>query len=281
MLGRAVSQELDRRKLITLESSRSRGLRFDAERESVTDLLDAANLKAGDYVVNCLGLTKGRIDPEEKDSVERALKLNVLFPISLAREAELRNLRVIQVATDCVFSGTRGKYSESSPHDALDVYGKSKSMGEVRSEQVLHLRCSLVGPESRGRQSLFFEWVRNAARNGKLKGYINHHWNGLTSQAFGRIVGGIVAKEYFKPGINHLVPNGELTKYELIKLELDLLGRNDVSVEAFVAEQDVDRTLTTDLVDDNRYLFALAGYEHIPTIREMMEELPWGALKER
>ena len=43
--------------------------------------------------------------------------------------------------------------------DALDVYGKTKSLGEIPDANVMHLRCSLIGPEL-GRNSLFFEWVR-------------------------------------------------------------------------------------------------------------------------
>ena len=281
MLGGTVYQTLTGSDIEVLEASRSRGLIFDAEVELAGELLRKASLKPGDFVVNCVGLTKTHITEDKKETIERALRLNVLFPIDLARAAEELNLRVIQVATDCVFSGDEGKYLESSPHDAYDAYGKSKSLGEVKSEHVMHLRCSLIGPEGEGRQSLLFEWVRASEPNSRLNGYVNHYWNGLTSLAFARIVAGIVESDSFSPGLHHLVPADELTKYELIRLELELLEREDVQVEAFQAEESIDRTLATNAPEINRTLFAFGGYERVPTIREMMEELPWEALRER
>jgi len=281
MLGGTVYQTLTRSDLKVLEASRSRGLIFDAEVDLAEDLLRKAGLKPGDFVVNCVGLTKAYIHEDKTESLERAIRLNVLFPIALARAAEELNLRVIQVATDCVFSGGEGRYLESSPHDAYDAYGKSKSLGEVKSEHVMHLRCSLVGPEGEGRQSLFFEWVRASEPGSQINGYVNHHWNGLTSLAFARVVAGILEGDKFMPGLHHLVPADELTKYELIRLELELLEREDVHVEAFEAENSIDRRLATRAPETNSLLFACGGYERVPTIREMMEELPWEALKER
>lgn len=281
MLGGTVFQTLTESGLEVLDASRSRGLIFDAEVELTGELLRKAGLKQGDFVVNCVGLTKTHINEEKTETIERAIRLNVLFPIALARAAEEQNLRVIQVATDCVFSGGEGKYLESSPHNAYDAYGKSKSLGEVKSEHVMHLRCSLVGPESEGKQSLFFEWVRAAAPGSQLNGYVNHHWNGLTSLAFARIVTGVIENDKFFPGLHHLVPADELTKYELIRLELELLEREDVQVDAFHAQESIDRTLATHAPETNSKLFAGAGYKRVPTIREMMEELPWEALKER
>ena len=281
MLGGTVFQTLTGRGLEVLEASRSRGLIFDAEVDSVEDLLRKAGVRAGDFVVNCVGLTKAHIFEDNKESIARAIRLNVLFPLALARASEELNLRVIQVATDCVFSGAEGKYLESSPHNAYDAYGKSKSLGEVKSEHVMHLRCSLVGPEGDGRQSLFFEWVRALEPESQINGYVNHHWNGLTSLAFAKIVAGILQSDTFIPGTHHLVPADQLTKYELIKLELELLKREDVQVEAFQAEEYIDRTLATHAPETNIMLFAVAGYKRVPTIREMMEELPWEALKER
>ena len=281
MLGDAVHQRLTETDLEVLEASRSRGLLFDAEVDSARELLETAGLRPGDYVLNCVGLTKTHIDERKTETLERAIMLNALFPIALSHSAEDLNLRVIQAATDCVFSGGEGNYLESSPHDAHDVYGKTKSIGEVKSDHVMHLRCSLVGPESKGRQTLFFEWVRAAAPDSQLLGYVNHLWNGLTSRAFARIVAGIIARDRFISGLHHLVPADVLTKYELVKLELELLRREDVKLDAFDAEYLVNRTLATNSPEINSMLFGCGGYERVPTIREMMEELPWEALKER
>lgn len=281
MLGRAVSSQLELAGVTFLESSRETGLRFDVFRDSADSLIASASLSEGDYIVNCVGLTKAHIFDNSQNIVRRAVLLNVLFPMNLSMVAEQRGLRVLQVATDCVFSGKKGKYLETSGHDALDVYGKTKSLGEVTSDNVMHLRCSLIGSEGRGRKSLFFEWVRATPRGSTLKGYVNHRWNGLTSNTFGRIVAGLVESDSFVPGVQHLVPADQISKFELISLELEMLGRDDVNVEPLVTDLSVDRTLATEFETRNKELFASAGYRDVPSIREMMEELPWLALEDK
>jgi len=280
MLGSAVVERLTLVNIETRQASRTVGTRFDAEHDSCEDLLASAGLGPGDYIVNCVGLTKTHIREAEPTSVERAARLNILFPVALGSAAAKIGVRVIQIATDCVFSGASGQYSESSHHDSYDLYGKSKSMGEVSSENFMHLRCSLVGPELDGRNSLFFEWVRQLKTGAVVQGYRNHQWNGLTSETFGSIVAGIINSGFFFPGVQHLVPADSVTKADLIKIELALLCREDVKVLDTLATPGVDRTLSTDNAKRNEELFRLGGFHRIPTIREMMEALPWSELRD-
>ncbi len=271
MLGSAVYSELEKAGLSPISASRTSGVSFDATDLMVDDLFFAAGLSEGDFVVNCVGLTKSRINETSIRDRALAVRLNIDFPNTLARSAEKTRVRVVQVATDCVYSGLRGAYSESDKHDPLDVYGKTKSLGETPSESVMHLRCSLIGPEL-GRNSLFFEWVRQQPTGASITGFTNHHWNGLSSDAFGRIVSGIVKSGAFRPGVQHLVPADALSKDLLVRAVLKEIDRFDVSVESGLASDAIDRTLSTDDQEFNRELFKLAGYEQLPTIRQMIHE---------
>ena len=271
MLGSAVEQVLREYGVDVIKASRTQGVRFDAENLGSEALIAATGLSADDYIVNCVGLTKARIDESSRTSRELAVRLNVDFPSNLAEAAEQSGVRVIQVATDCVFNGTVGNYSETSGHDALDVYGKTKSLGEVPSESVMHLRCSLVGPEI-GRSSLFFEWVRSQPKGAKISGYTNHIWNGLSSRAFGKVVTGVVREDIFSAGVQHLVPADRVTKDALVRMELAALGREKVSVQSVAAKIAVDRTLRTENSKQNSELFLAAGYSEIPTIEQMVLE---------
>ena len=271
MLGSAVTIALQANGHEVITASRSTGIQFDAVNLHAENLLRAAGLQKDDYVVNCVGLTKTRIDETSVTSRSLAVKLNIDFPDDLAKAAETTGVKVIQVATDCVFSGLSGGYSESSAHDPLDVYGKTKSLGETPSPAVMHLRCSLIGPEI-GRSSLFFEWVRQQPINALIDGYTNHLWNGLSSHAFGKVVSGILDKGLFAAGLQHLVPSNQVAKDELVRLELAALGRDDVQVNSREAEQAIDRTLRTDRPEFNEQLFLAAGYKKIPTIQEMVLE---------
>jgi dTDP-4-dehydrorhamnose reductase len=272
MLGSAVVEALKDSRFELLTASRTSGIRFDAESLDVAALFKAASLTLGDYVINCVGLTKSRIDESSPTSRASAQRLNVGFPAELARVASDSGVRVIQVATDCVYSGLDGGYGESAPHDALDVYGKTKSLGEIASDSVMHLRCSLIGPEL-GRNSLFFEWVRQQPKGAEISGYTDHLWNGLSSKAFGKIVLGIVSNNLFRPGVHHLVPADQVSKDQLVRMELEALGRYDVTVTGTATLTAVDRTLITENQDFNKALFAAAGYPALPTIRQMVDEI--------
>ena len=128
---------------------------LDAECAGVDDL--ARLLDGASWAVNAIGVIKPYIRDDEAAAVERAVRVNGLFPHLLARAAERTGCRVLQIATDCVYSGTIGNYREDAPHDALDVYGKTKSLGEVNSPAVHHLRCSIIGPEPKAHVSLL-DW---------------------------------------------------------------------------------------------------------------------------
>ncbi len=270
MLGSAVANVFVGSKFELLTASRTSGLRFDAESLEVGPLFKSAELSSGDFVINCVGLTKSRIDEISLASRSSAVRLNVDFPAELARIAEASGVKVIQVATDCVFSGKTGSYTESSQHDPLDVYGKTKSLGEVPSANVMHLRCSLIGPEL-GRNSLFFEWVRQQPSGAQISGYTDHLWNGLTSKAFGEIALGIIQNDLFKAGVQHLVPADRITKDELVRMELELLGRDDVRVTSESSGKPVDRTLLTNNPSFNSAIFSSAGFSRPPTIAEMIK----------
>jgi len=272
MLGSAVHRQLVSAGLDVIEASRTRGLKFDARELQSQRLILGGNLESGDYIVNCVGLTKSRINEQSIDSRALAVRLNVDFPNDLALAAGNHGVRVIQVATDCVFSGTEGSYSESAKHDAEDVYGKTKSLGEAPSHAVMHLRCSLIGPE-RGRNSLFFEWVRQQPHGASIQGFTNHIWNGLTSDAFGQIVSSIINQGLFTAGVQHLVPEGKVSKDQLVRLQLEALGRADVRVSSVEASYEVDRTLSTNNADANLNLFAAAGFKNPPTVAEMVAKL--------
>jgi dTDP-4-dehydrorhamnose reductase len=271
MLGSAVYSELEKAGLNPISASRTSGVKFDAITLAVDELFSSAGLGEGDFVVNCVGLTKSRINELSPSDRALAVSLNIDFPHALASSAERAGVRVIQVATDCVFSGQRGSYTESDHHDPLDVYGKTKSLGEVPSHAVMHLRCSLIGPEL-GRSSLFFEWVRQQPKDASITGFTNHNWNGLSSDAFGRVVTGIVKSGAFRSGVQHLVPADNLTKDKLVRGVLDELSRSDVRVASGLASEMIDRTLATENSEFNEDLFRLAGYEQLPTIRQMIHE---------
>ncbi|MDE2489559.1 MAG: sugar nucleotide-binding protein [Elusimicrobia bacterium] len=240
--------------------------------EAATDGELAAVLRGAGYAVNCIGLIKQRMDETKAADVERAIRVNALFPQRLGRAAADAGVRVLQIATDCVYSGARGSYRESDPHDALDVYGKTKSLGECRASSMSHLRSSIVGPEL-GEGPSLLSWFLSRPRGESLKGFVDHRWNGVTTLHFARLCAGVV-RAGLKPGaLRHVVPADAVTKHELLDLFARAYGRGDLSIAASRSGAAVDRTLATDDSRANAELWKAAGYDAPPTISRMVEEL--------
>lgn len=244
--------------------------RLDAEQVASDEL--AAVLAGTDWIVNAIGIIKPYIHDDNAPEVERATRVNALFPHLLARAAERIGARVLQIATDCVYSGTRGRYVESDPHDPTDVYGKTKSLGEVHSPAMTHLRCSIVGPELAGHRSLL-DWLIRQPADAAVNGFLNHLWNGVTTLQFARLCRGIVRGNLDLPRLRHVVPADVVTKATLLEIVARAHHRADLSISPVDASVAVDRTLDTEDRPGNELLWRAAGYEEVPTVRAMVEEL--------
>lgn len=65
-----------------------------------------------DYIINAIGAI-----PQHKPSDYTYSVVNVLFPLRLSQYAKQHGIKVIQIATDCVYSGRQGAYSEDCRPD--------------------------------------------------------------------------------------------------------------------------------------------------------------------
>jgi dTDP-4-dehydrorhamnose reductase len=111
--------------------------------------------------------------------------LNSYFPHFLAKTTENTNTQVIQMSTDCVFSGKKGSYSEYDLRDGESFYDRSKALGELDDEKNITLRNSIVGPDINSKGIGLLNWFMNNTReehnviNGyqKLCGLDRQHFN--------------------------------------------------------------------------------------------------------
>lgn len=246
----------------TINSFDYRGL------ESLAEL----NIREGDLVINCIGIIKSRINELSATSRLEAVSVNAELPLALANLCEEQNAMVIQIATDCVFSGITGNYNEKSPHDGNDTYGKTKSLGEANSPNALNIRCSIVGRELTGRTSLL-EWFLSKPLDSVVSGYVDHFWNGVTTLAFAKLTLGLIKRGAIPSGTVHWVPKDSISKHDLLGLFRSQYDRSDINLRKVDSGLPVNRVLQTLKPSLNEELWSLAGYQSVPSIEQIIGEL--------
>jgi dTDP-4-dehydrorhamnose reductase len=229
-------------------------------------------LTGASFVINCIGIIKPYIKDDNAFETKRAIEVNSLFPHKLALVAEKTGARVLQIATDCVYDGAKGLYIESDKHNALDVYGKSKSLGEVYSNNLLNIRCSIIGPEVKGKVSLL-EWFLGQNQGVQVNGFTNHLWNGVTTLAFAKICLGIIKENIKFNHLQHIVPQDIVTKANMLHTFAKAYNRADIKINEVKAGVVIDRTLATSNKQINDEIWLAGGYKHIPTVAEMIKEI--------
>lgn len=223
-------------------------------------------------IINCIGITKPYCKDDNPSQIRNAIFVNSLFPNYLAEFLQESKTKIIQIATDCVYSGFKGDYSEIDKHDATDVYGKTKSLGESKYPNTVNLRCSIIGPEFE-RNTFLIEWFLNQQVNATLNGFENHEWNGITTLHFAKLVNGIISNNIQAGNLQHIVPKGKVTKFEMLKIFSKFYKREDININKHVAEVKIDRTLSTLNNNINEKLWSAGGYDEIPDFEKMAEEL--------
>jgi len=176
-----------------------------------------------EIVINCIGIVKQRL--EANDAVE-SIKINALLPHQLSLLCAEYSARLIQISTDCVFSGNKGNYTESDIPDAKDLYGRSKLLGEVSSSHAITLRTSIIGLELSRKQGLI-EWF--LSQHGKIKGYAHAIYSGFTTIELASIIEVLITKYTDLTGVWH-VSSDPISKYQLLCTLTKKLKRQDVEI---------------------------------------------------
>ena len=228
-------------------------------------------LKGYSYIINCIGIIKPYITESDPNSVQNAVIVNSLFPHYLSKSSN-KSTKIFQIATDCVFDGKDGLYDENFSHNAIDIYGKSKSLGEVNSENFYNIRCSIIGNEIKSFKSLLC-WFKKQKKGSNLLGFYDHLWNGITTKYFGSVIATIIKNNLDTPKLFHLLPKNIVTKYELLKIFQKKFKRNDLKIKKFKSSMTIDRTLKTLNKDINKKIYSSLGYSSPPSIQELIDDI--------
>ena len=217
--------------------------------EKVIDNIDLINFQIiskqlnkinPDIIINACGITIRRgIETLKSNSII----LNSALPHFLNEWVTSNNKRLIHFSTDCVFTGAKGDYLDNDNKDAYDLYGSTKSMGEViDSKYAITLRGSMIGSELENKTELF-EWFLKQ-KNKEIKGFNKVIYSGITTTKMAEIVLKLIDQYPNLSGVYN-ISSKPISKFELLKLWNDFFDIN--------ANIEIDKSYTSNknLISDN------------------------------
>lgn len=213
MIGHKIYEVLSKNTQFEIKNiSRSR-LNSDTE---IVDFLDLIKVEESlgnynpDIVINAAGVL---IEQSQKSPLE-AVRLNALLPLSLDSFSAKYQFKLIQISTDCVFSGKSGPYQEQELQDATSIYGRTKALGENISSNNLVLRTSVIGPDRRCDGRELFNWFMH--QSGAIQGYAKSIWSGVTTLELARCVE--VCIQQGTVGLHHIASRVPISKFNLLQI---------------------------------------------------------------
>jgi dTDP-4-dehydrorhamnose reductase len=195
-------------------------------------------------VINCIGLVKQLSD---SDDPLQAIPINSLLPHRIAALCRLIDAKLIHFSTDCVFTGDKGGYTELSPPNPTDLYGKSKLLGEVDCYNAITLRTSIIGHELAGSRSLV-NWFLSQSE--PVNGFRRAIYTGLPTVEIARVV-----RDFILPrldsmfGIYH-VASDPINKFELLSLIAKTYSKNIIinPTDDFAIDRSLDASRFNNIV---------------------------------
>jgi len=145
------------------------------------------------------------------------------------------------MSTDCVFSGKKGKYTESDMPDGDTIYDRTKALGELKDNKNVTFRNSVVGPDINKNGIGLLNWFMK--EKGPVNGYKNTLWTGLTTLQLAKAMEQ-VSKESVH-GLFNMVYKEPISKLNLLILFNKYLRNNKIiimSSDGAVIDKSLKRT---------------------------------------
>ncbi|MEN9873140.1 MAG: hypothetical protein RL186_37 [Pseudomonadota bacterium] len=211
-----------------------------------------------DVVINCVGVIKQVAGAQDE---ALCMAVNARFPHTLSDHCAKAGARLIHFSTDCVFSGQKGQYVEADPADAIDLYGRSKFLGEIDAPHAITLRTSIIGHELAGGSNGLIGWF--LSQRGTVQGFGRAVFSGLPTTYLSEIIANHILPNSALSGLYHVAsePISKLTLLQCVKqiygLTTEIVPSDDVII---------DRSL-----NGNRFL--QATHCHIPAWPELIAHM--------
>ena len=162
-------------------------------------------------VINCISLQKHLL--KKQDPLIMIPTYSVL-PHQLSKLCKKSRARLIQISTDGVFSGKKGKYKENDLKDSDNIYGISKYLGELKEEHTMTIRTSIIGHEINTKDGLV-EWF--LSQKNQCECFNNAIFSGFPTDVLAEIIRDFIIPNNKLHGVYHIASK-PISKCELLTL---------------------------------------------------------------
>lgn len=205
-----------------------------------------------DVVINCIGVTK-----RKKHMSIETIFINSVLPYNILYLKKIQT-KLVQLSTDCVFSGFKGNYVENYIADAKDLYGITKVLGEVQSKNSISIRTAVIGHEISSPKVGLMEWFLTKR---KICGFNKAYFSGLTVLQLAKI---LEKTNFFYNlnGIYHL-SSKKISKYDLLNKIKKIYKKKIIITKS--NQFKIDRSLNSNKIKKKFKI-------NIPSWKQMIEE---------
>ena len=206
----------------TIFSSKINGEKIDIRKmDSVTRCVDKFN---PDLIINCAANVN--LDFLENNP-DLAFSINSEGAKNVALVAKKKCIKLVHISTDGVFDGAKGMYTENDSPNPINVYGKSKFLGEKLIQENLEdhiiIRTNFYGINQKNTGLL--NWILQRLSDGeRIIGFDNIIFNPLHVSDLSKLILEIAQSDY--RGVLHLASNDVLSKFEFAVKVADIFHLN-------------------------------------------------------
>jgi dTDP-4-dehydrorhamnose reductase len=197
------------------------------------------------------------------ENEEKMLLFNSYLPRYLYKNYQ--NLKFIFLSNGNVFGDSNWNEStEIDRHTPTDYYGKTISAGEIYNERIWTLRFELYDKDS----------VFNNFQGDKVYyGAVDKKYTLITETALQDVVKGLINNyTEIREGTYHIIPKDTQTEYQL--MHYNAWNTNSKPyIERSSSSYPINHILKTCKPKETRKLWKFAGYDIIPTFKELFDNV--------
>ena len=177
----------------------------------LVNLIKVFEQEKPEIVINCISLQKQLL---KKDDPLMIIPTYSILPHQLSKLCKESRARLIQISTDGVFSGKKGKYKENDIKDSENIYGISKYLGELKEKHTITIRTSIIGHEMNTKNGLV-EWF--LSQKNQCECFSNAIFSGFPTAVLAEIIRDFVIPNNKIHGVYHIASK-PISKCELLTL---------------------------------------------------------------